>query len=147
MAAPIQSFTAYEDEQYGKSCGDYHPTEAMILWSDGHEMECVPTGMAVSVMTVHLDSVALHHAYYGYTAADPGLAMPEMVTAVGGDELFHWSITEGTLPAGLTLNTATGVIGGTPSGPTGTFRFTVTATDTATPSQSASANLSIRVLP
>lgn len=37
------------------------------------------------------------------------------MTAVGGTKLYHWSIVEGTLPAGLTLNSGTGEIAGTPT--------------------------------
>jgi hypothetical protein len=40
-----------------------------------------------------------------------------------------FSVSGGTLPAGLTLNPATGVITGTPTG-SGTYSFTITATNT-----------------
>jgi hypothetical protein len=41
---------------------------------------------------------------------------------------YTWSVASGALPAGLTLNAATGVISGTPTG-TGTSSFTVQVTD------------------
>ena len=47
-----------------------------------------------------------------------------------GDPTITWSITAGTLPAGLTLNAANGAITGTPT-TAGTFTFTVTATNDA----------------
>ena len=52
------------------------------------------------------------------------------LTATGGATPYaSWAVTVGTLPAGLNLNTATGAITGTPTGPTGTVAFTVQVTD------------------
>jgi len=48
--------------------------------------------------------------------------------ASGGVEPYAWSISSGTLPDGLSLNSATGVISGT-SATAGTSDFTVTVTD------------------
>lgn len=63
----------------------------------------------------------------------------------GGTNPVTWSITLGSLPAGLTLNTTNGNITGTPT-TAGTSNFTVKATDSATPTaQTATANLSITV--
>jgi hypothetical protein len=41
---------------------------------------------------------------------------------------FTWTIS-GNVPPGLTMNSSTGVLSGTPTGSGGTFNFTVTATD------------------
>ncbi|HXM98965.1 MAG TPA: Ig domain-containing protein, partial [Candidatus Dormibacteraeota bacterium] len=63
----------------------------------------------------------------------------------GGTNPVTWTITTGTLPAGLTLNAATGSISGTPT-TTGMSAFTVKATDSTAPTaQTATANLSITV--
>ncbi len=56
----------------------------------------------------------------GYTGA--GIPDPESPT---------WSISSGTLPSGLTLNTSTGEITGTPD-TAGTFDFVLTASDSLT---------------
>ncbi len=58
-----------------------------------------------------------------------GEAFSETITASGGIAPYSYSVTSGTLPAGLTLSTA-GVIAGTPTAG-GTFNFTVSATDSA----------------
>lgn len=51
------------------------------------------------------------------------------VTASGGTAPYAYTISSGSLPAGLTLNPATGVISGTPLA-SGLFNFTIRATDT-----------------
>ena len=64
--------------------------------------------------------------------------------ASGGTGALTWSISGGTLPAGLTLNRATGAIRGTPTAG-GTTAFSVTVTDSATPPAAVTKNLSIEV--
>jgi hypothetical protein len=59
-----------------------------------------------------------------------------------GSGSYTWSIVGGALPAGLSLNSSTGAISGTPT-TQGTFSFTAKVTDSA--SNSATANLSITV--
>ena len=49
------------------------------------------------------------------------------LTASGGTSPYNWSVTSGSLPGGVSLNSA-GQLSGTPSA-TGTFTFTVQATD------------------
>ncbi len=65
------------------------------------------------------------------------------LTAAGGTPPYTTWAVIGSLPAGLTLNTSTGVISGTPTG-TGTSTFTVTVTDSA-PATTAPKTLSITV--
>ncbi|MGE3852747.1 MAG: putative Ig domain-containing protein [Planctomycetota bacterium] len=53
---------------------------------------------------------------------------PVSVVATGGKPTLVWSLSAGSLPAGLSLNTGTGSISGTPTG-TGLSNFTVRVTD------------------
>jgi WD40 repeat protein len=71
------------------------------------------------------------------------VAYTTTLTASGGTSPYTWSIT-GSLPAGLSLNTSTGVISGTPTA-AGTSSFTARVTDTATPAATTTKLLSITV--
>ncbi|MGL6462909.1 autotransporter domain-containing protein, partial [Aeromonas hydrophila] len=57
-----------------------------------------------------------------------GTSYSATLTASGGSAPYTYAITAGSLPAGLSLNTSTGAISGTPSA-SGTSNLTVTATD------------------
>lgn len=67
------------------------------------------------------------------------------LSATGGVTPYSWSIISGGLPPGLTLDSGTGLISGTPSS-FGTFNFTVQVTDSTTPTpQTATQAFSILV--
>lgn len=59
-----------------------------------------------------------------------GSAYSQTVSATGGTVPYTWSISVGTLPTGLSINSSSGVISGTPTG-SGTSSFTVQVTDNA----------------
>ncbi len=60
--------------------------------------------------------------------ATVGLAYNQTITASGGTAPYTYSVTMGSLPTGMTLNSSTGVLSGIPT-TGGSFTFTVTATD------------------
>jgi hypothetical protein len=96
--------------------------------------------LAVNPVPVMITTALLPTATVGqpYTAA---------LTASGGVAPYHWSVSSGNLPAGLTLNTTTGKITGTPTaaGPAG---FTITATDSSAPTATTdSSGLALIVRP
>ena len=66
------------------------------------------------------------------------------LAAGGGSTPYTWSIVSGSLPNGLSLNSGTGVISGTPTA-TGIFNFTVQVTDSANPVKTTTKALSITV--
>lgn len=75
--------------------------------------------------TVSAPSIALTPTALGQGVR--GRAYSMTLSASGGSAPYSYAITSGTLPVGLTLNTA-GVLSGTPT-VDGTFNVTITATD------------------
>ncbi len=71
---------------------------------------------ALYVTTVSVPSGAIETPYSTTLAAE------------GGEPPYTWSVSAGSLPPGLTLESTTGVISGEPS-TAGTYRFTAAATD------------------
>jgi hypothetical protein len=76
-----------------------------------------------------------------------GVAFSQALTAGGGFGPYRWSVASGSLPAGLSLNAATGAITGTPS-VASTTTLTVRITDGSLPTaQSATASVTITAPP
>jgi hypothetical protein len=70
----------------------------------------------------------------------------QTLAATGGTLSYTWSITSGTLPAGLSLNSATGVISGTPTA-TGSATFTVQVNDAGGTTAARSLTITVFALP
>ena len=79
-------------------------------------------------------------------AANAGTAYSLAPHVTDGFPIYHWSIAAGALPAGLTLDAATGRISGTPT-TTGKYGFTLKVTDSAAVAQSDSQALTLVVNP
>ncbi len=76
---------------------------------------------------------------------DAGYGQPYSQTlASSGTGPDTWAVTGGSLPAGLTLNPATGTISGTPTAAS-PATFTVSATDTGNPPQTATQQFTLAV--
>ena len=71
-------------------------------------------------------------------AATPGTAYSATMVETGGTSPYTWTVTPATLPAGLSLNSSTGVISGMPTGG-GSGQFTFKVTDAAGESASSPA--------
>ena len=68
------------------------------------------------------------------TAADYGVVgnpYTSTLATTGGTAPFTWTLFGGTLPTGLALDAATGVVSGTPVAPAGNFNATFSVTDSA----------------
>lgn len=74
-------------------------------------------------------------------AGNVAIFYDSQLMATGGMLPYHWSITSGMLPPGLTLFPSTGVISGTPT-TTGTYPITVLVTDSeSTPAMATASPL------
>ena len=74
-------------------------------------------------------------------AAAVGTPYTAALAATGGAAPYRFSLAAGSLPTGLTLNPATGLISGTPV-LSGTADFTAQVTDAANPAMTATKPLS-----
>src|SRR5207249_9832102 len=73
-----------------------------------------------------------------------GIPYTASILSTGGTSPISWSITSGQLPAGLSLNAASGAIAGTPS-TAGSYSLTVKATDAGSPQLTASQTLNCNI--
>ncbi len=86
-------------------------------------------------------------------AANGTVGTPYSVTlaATGGIAPYAYSVSTGTLPAGLSLNSSTGVISGTPtkavSGPAAAITFMVVDSESPSVSKTATGNINIAAPP
>jgi hypothetical protein len=71
----------------------------------------------------------------------------QTLAATGGKTPYSWTRTSGSLPAGLVLNGATGVISGTPTTQAVTRSFTIQVRDAANAIQSRQLTIAVYTLP
>jgi len=69
----------------------------------------------------------------------------QTLQATGGITPYSWSVVSGSLPSGLSLDSSTGVISGTPRGRAQTYNFTVRCSDSYDPANTDDQALSITV--
>ncbi len=74
-----------------------------------------------------------------------GLHYSRTLQATGGVAPYHWSLTSGHLPPGLSFSSA-GLISGVPTH-TGTYGFSVKVSDSDTPASTVTTALSLKVVP
>jgi Putative Ig domain len=101
------------------------------------------TETAKYTLTVSNDLTITTH---GLAEATENAPYNETLKATGGEEPYSWAITSGTLPKGLELDSATGVISGTPTS-SGTSSFEATVTDHAGATAKATLSLTVNEPP
>ena len=104
----------------------------------------VPVISALEILPAGSSS-SLQFSTSSLQAGQVGAAYSTMIQATGGTTPYHWSVSSGTLPAGLTLSATTGTISGTPT-TSGSSTFTAKVTDSTSPTaQTATKSLTITV--
>ncbi|WP_164931844.1 putative Ig domain-containing protein [Dyella sp. M7H15-1] len=88
------------------------------------------TGSQAYTLTMTAATISLSPSSSTLTVATAESAYSQTFTASGGTAPYHYTVTSGSLPAGLSLTSA-GVLSGTPT-VSGAYTFSVTATDSST---------------
>ena len=101
---------------------------------------------ATVTITVSAPTLVLSPASGALAGGSTGSAYSTTISTSGGTAPYTYAISAGSLPAGLILNTSSGVISGTPSG-SGTSNFTVTATDANSATGSNAYSITVSGLP
>lgn len=94
-------------------------------------------GTTSTTITSSSPAVALAISNASLPNGATDLTYATALTAVGGLAPYSWSVTTGSLPSGLSLNSTTGIISGTPTG-SGTTNFTIRVTDSTSPTAATS---------
>jgi subtilisin family serine protease/chitodextrinase len=131
--------------------------EVLFLDSVTGEIYGVPMSAGTFNFTILVEDSALYNDYkpLSITIADvllinpsppfdgeTGTSYSQTLTALGGQLPYTWSIVNGTLPDGLTLNSVTGEISGTPT-TVGTSNFTAQVADAGVLTATESFSISI----
>jgi hypothetical protein len=101
-----------------------------------------PAGTATGALSIMTAPATLVVTTTSLPTATVGTAYSQALAAGGGTAPYTWSISVGALPAGLSLNAATGIINGTPT-TAGTSAFTAQVKDAS--GATATGNLSITI--
>jgi len=115
-----------------KTAGTYN----LYVYNDDGSSGIKPAGIPFSDVPIwSTASGSLGTAFIG--------AITSITVSANSDTTITYSVTSGSLPTGLSLNSSTGVISGTPTGSAATYNFTITATDVEL--QTTSRNFSILI--
>jgi hypothetical protein len=95
-------------------------------------------------ITIGADALPLSISSSGLPNGELRVSYTSPVNVSGGTAPYTWSVSSGSLPAGLSLNSSNGTISGTPT-TSGAFPFSLSVKDSSANPQSASQSLAITV--
>jgi hypothetical protein len=104
-----------------------------------------PTAQTVTQQLTMTVNAAMAITTSSLSNGTNGTSYSAQVTESGGVAPFTWSLSSGSLPAGLGIGAGSGTISGTPTA-TGTSNFTVKVVDSSAPQQTATKALSITIV-
>lgn len=107
---------------------------ANVSATSGNLSIAVNTGSALTITTPSLPNGIVNTVYAASS-----------LLAAGGTAPYTWSLASGTFPPGISFDSGTGAVFGTPT-TVGTFSFTVQVKDSSAPQASATKNFSVTVI-
>ncbi|MFI4879949.1 MAG: beta strand repeat-containing protein [Steroidobacterales bacterium] len=105
----------------------------------------IPAQNASATLTLTIAPATLQITTTTLPNGQVGAAYSAPLIATGGTTAYTWSLASGTLPAGLSLDPATGIVSGTPSAAASGTSLTFRVTDSEVPAQSATASMTITI--
>jgi hypothetical protein len=99
------------------------------------------SGSATRVLSINIAAAPVSITTTSLLSGEAGIPYSQTLQATGGTGSYTWSVTSGTLPLGLTLNSS-GRISGTPSAAS-TASFSVKVSDSAAGSSTAALAMTI----
>jgi Domain of unknown function (DUF4382)/Putative Ig domain len=96
----------------------------------------VPESGVLGIVTPSLDN--------GQVGEEYRAGLRPQLQAFGGKKPYRWNVSVGSLPPGLSLNSESGVISGTPT-LEGIYTFEIQVTDSSVPAQTDSESFTIRI--
>ena len=102
-------------------------------------------GIATASITLVVSS-GLALSFTAPPNTDVGIGYSDTLTATGGTGPYTWSVSAGSLPAGITLNASTGALAGTAT-TAGTSSFTIKVTDAVSQSATKAATIVVAARP
>jgi hypothetical protein len=104
-----------------------------------------PALTQTATFTLTVSSATLTISTSSLPNGQTGVAYSATLAATGGVSPYTWSLTSGSLPAGLTLNASTGAITGTPSAAVAATPLSFKVADSSNPALTQTANLTLTI--
>ncbi|WP_433372608.1 putative Ig domain-containing protein [Streptosporangium sp. CA-115845] len=104
------------------------------------------SGLPSTSSTAVVPNAAPAFTFAAPPAGEVGAAYSVPLTMSGGTAPYAWSVSAGSLPPGLTLNTSTGLLSGTPTSG-GSYSFTAQVTDASNVSATRAVTLVVAAAP
>jgi Putative Ig domain len=106
-----------------------------------------PAATATETYTISIAAPSLAITTTSLPGADEGATYSATLSATGGVGPYTWTVTSGFLPDGLTLDTSTGVIGGTVLRGSGPYTVTIEVSDSENPAATSEQTFTLDVIP